>query len=79
MWDEIPWICLFVCVLALTQLQFRYCVPCMLNTLKVAEAGVVVALSRLWVQREQLPGFADLKPFDFATHMQQLFKNRTDL
>lgn len=50
--EELPWICLFVCVLALTQLQFRYCVPAMLASLKVLQAGTIVVLFRVWVHRD---------------------------
>ena len=53
MLEELPWICLFVCVLALAQLQFKYCVPCIVASLKVIEAGTVVILMRLWVNREE--------------------------
>ena len=53
MLEELPWICLFVCALALAQLQFKYCVPCLVASLKVAEAGTVVLLMRLWVNREE--------------------------
>lgn len=53
MLEELPWICLFVCALALAQLQFKYCLPCLVASLKVAEAGTVVVLMRLWVNREE--------------------------
>ena len=53
MLQELPWVCLFFCALALAQLQFRYCVPCIVASLKVAEAGTVVLLMRLWVNREE--------------------------
>lgn len=53
MLQELPWICLFVCALALAQLQFKYCLPCLMASLKVAEAGTVVILMRLWVNREE--------------------------
>ena len=53
MLQELPWICLFVCALALAQLQFKYCVPCLVASLKVIEAGTVVILMRLWVNREE--------------------------
>lgn len=53
MLEELPWICLFVCALALAQLQFKYCVPCIVASLKVIEAGTVVVMMRLWVNREQ--------------------------
>ena len=52
MLEELPWICLFVCVLGLAQLQFRYCVPCIVASLKVVEAATVVFLLRLWVNRD---------------------------
>lgn len=52
MLEELPWICLFVCVLGLAQLQFRYCVPCLVASMKVAEAATVVFLMRLWVNRD---------------------------
>jgi len=53
MLEELPWICLFVCALALAQLQFKYCLPCLVASLKVAEAGTVVIVMRLWVNREE--------------------------
>lgn len=76
---EIPWICLFVCVLALVQLQFRFCVPCMLGSLKVAEAAAAVALFRVWVLRDQWepPDAADFAKY--AQHLAAAFRNHTDL
>lgn len=79
MWAEIPWIALFTCVLAVVQLQFKYCVPCMLTTLKVVEAGLAVALFRAWVHRDELEV---LSSNDIAAYVQDFasaLKNRTEL
>ena len=53
MWEEVPYVVLFAFVLALVQLQFHWCVPCMVNAAKVAEAGLLVALFRAWVTRDE--------------------------
>ncbi len=77
--DEVPWMCLFVCVLALVQLQFRFCVPCMVGALKVAETAFVVALFRMWVLRDQITLPTTV---DFAAYAQTLaaaLRNHTEL
>jgi len=79
---EIPWICLFLCVLTLVQLQFRFCLPCMLGTLKVAETAAVVALFRVWVLRDQwgqwdLPDTADVAAY--AQTLAAALRNHTEL
>ena len=70
---------LFTCVLALVQLQFKYCVPCMVATLKVVETGLVVALFRAWVHRDELeiPDSGDIAAYvqNFASAL----RNRTEL
>lgn len=75
---EIPWICLFLCVLALVQLQFRFCVPCMLGGLKVLQTTAIILLFRVWVMRDQ---WAAPDAADFATYAQNIaaaFRNHTE-
>ena len=79
MWSEAPWIALFTCVLALVQLQFKYCIPCMVNALKVVETALVVALFRAWVHRDEfdVPDSGDIAAYvqNFASAL----RNRTEL
>lgn len=46
--QEIPWILLFFALMTLTEIQFRYCLPCLRATAKVLQAGIVVILLRVW-------------------------------
>ena len=83
--EELPWICLFVCVLALTQLQFRYCVPVMLASLKVLQAGTIVVLFRLWVNRDTLMEEWGQQQWtlehvqEYLKHAAEAMSNRTEL
>ena len=69
---EVPWACMFAVVMCFVQLQFRYCVPMMVTTLKIVETAAVVVLCRLWVHRE------DVSP-DVVSFMRQQFSNFTEL
>ena len=70
--DEVPWACLFVLFMGVVQLQFRYCVPVMLTVLKVVESALLVAVCRIWVQRDFLGE-------DFVTLVRQRVFNATEL
>ena len=78
--SELPWIALFTCILALVQLQFKYCVPCMVNALKVVETAIVVVLFRMWVNRDEMQGMVMQGNItDYIHSFAQVFKNHTEL
>ena len=55
MWtEELPWMLAFFLVLLGVEFQFKYCVPCLRLSLKAAQAFAVVAVIRLWANRDLL-------------------------
>lgn len=48
-YEELPWIVLFLFTMLLVELQLRYCIPCLRATVKVVQSGFVVILLRLWL------------------------------
>lgn len=86
MWEEVPYVILFVCVLALVQLQFYWCVPCMVNAAKVAEAGLLVALFRAWVTRDEWAHAGDwsvlpdsARVAEYVNILAEAMRNHTEL
>jgi hypothetical protein len=56
---EVPWILLFLVLMGVVELQLRYCVPCLRGTAKIVEAGIIVAVLRLWLD----PSFVPMEPW----------------
>ena len=76
MWVGVEYAVLYVVVLAMVQVQWKYCVPVCVQVLKAAQALLVVGAVRLYAIRDDLGAYTvDIEPQ--ITAIQKLLFNRT--